>query len=85
MSAIEATSFQIANIGSTIFTITKPGGSQDTIAPSQTETYNPQGIYLADVGGIQSFDIDFTNGNLKINNLNSGPAGTAATVKAFLN
>ena len=84
--ARRVTSFEIANIGSTIFTITKPGGTQDRILPQESIAYNPQGVYSAVVSGVQTFTINFSAGNLDISKgVGIAPGGTSATVRSFMN
>jgi len=86
MATIQATSFKFINSGSTIFTVTKPGGTTDTINPGGEKTYNPKGVYSANVNATQLFSIDFQNGNLLINKgAGNPPAGTAAEVTTYLN
>ena len=85
MSQIVATSFEFDNNGSTIFTVTKPGGTNDTISPGTNKTYNPKGVYTADVSGVQAFSISF-DGNLTITKgTGLAPPGTSATIRTYMN
>lgn len=86
MATIQATSFQFENTGTNIFTVTKPGGTTDTINPGAEKTYNPKGVYSADVTGVQAFTIDFTGGNLKVTKgTGAAPAGTSARINTYMN
>ncbi|KAJ3485312.1 hypothetical protein NLJ89_g11909 [Agrocybe chaxingu] len=86
MATIQASSFEFENTGTTILTVTKPGGQEDTINPSQTRVYIPKGVYSADVDGVQALTINFTGGNMKITQgTGNSPSGTSAKISTNMN
>jgi len=85
MTTIQATSFKFVNSGSTIFTVTKPGGTTGNIHPNHYVTYKPKGVYSANVNVTQLFSVDFQNGDLLIKkSAGTLPAATAAQITTYL-
>lgn len=83
---LEASSFELTNSGTTIFTITKPGGTTDTIHPAEKIMYTPHGVYSVHVDSVLAFTVNFIDGNLNIaKSTDSSPAGTAANVNTIMN